>query len=453
MATQDYTRFEELVRRHNAAYVDLGLVDLTGRLRRVTLPVSAVTPAILEEGVGFDGSSYGFVEVEHSDMVMVPDLSTGHLDPFREAPTLSFLSSVHLACDGLPLSQQDTRGILKRALELLRATGVADQLLVAPEYEFYIFDEVEFHSGTTRCSYHVQGRENSDTKAYHASNPGDLHTAFRDEATGMLVERGMKLRYHHHEVGGHGQQEIESDLEPVLDAADHAVMVRYVLKNLAFRHGLQVTFMPKPLYKQAGNGWHVHQMATRDGVNLFHDPSGLVGLSSTALAWIGGLLSKGGALSGISNASTNSFKRLTRGYEAPVSLTFGPADRTAAVRIPRWARGEATRVEYRAGDFTGNPYLTLAALVMAGIDGVRRGADPVAEGYGPAEDLDRENVRTLPFSLWAALRALEEDHEFLLRGDVFPAEVLRKWIHLKRAENEDVSRRPHPQEYIRYFDL
>ncbi len=451
MAKQVHSWLEQLIERHKAQFVDLGLVDLSGRLRRVTLPAVAVDRSILTEGVGFDGSSYGFEKVEASDMVMVPDLSTGHRDPFREEPTLSFLATVHLAQDGLPQSDQDTRGILARAVAYLRSTGIADEVLVAPEYEFYIFDQVDIESSSTSSSYRVIDREDNDGKAYHLSSPRDLHAGFRDQAVNLLVLHGMKVRYHHHEVGGHGQQEIESELEPALRAGDHAVIVRYLLKSLAHQQGLQLTFMPKPLYQQAGSGWHVHQQLRKKGKNIFYDPKGADGLSRTALSWIGGLLSHGQALAGITNASTNSYRRLTRGYEAPVSLTYGPADRTAAVRIPRWARGESTRIEYRPADFTGNPYLSLAALIMAGIDGVEKGIDPLAEGYGPG--VPREKVRTLPFSLWAALNALETDHSFLTRGGVFPESLLANWLATKRAENEDVERRPHPREFSIYFDL
>ena len=451
MKNQVYSWLEQLIERHKAQFVDLGLVDLSGRMRRVTLPVTAIDPSILTEGVGFDGSSYGFEKVEASDMVMVPDLSTGHRDPFRAEPTLSFLATAHVTTPGLPISDQDTRGILARAVRYMRDKGIGDEILVAPEYEFYIFDEVELDHTSTSHGYRVADREDNDGKAYHLSSPWDLHAGFRDEAVNMLVQFGMNVRYHHHEVGGHGQQEIESGLEPAIAAGDHAVMVRYLLKNLAHREGLQLTFMPKPLYQQAGNGWHVHQQLRKDGKNLFWDPKGQVGLSKTALSWIGGILTHGRALSGLTNASTNSYKRLTRGYEAPVSLTYGPADRTAAIRIPRWAQGAGTRIEYRAGDLTGNPYLSLAALIMAGIDGIEKGIDPKKRGMGP--NVKRSRIKTLPFSLWEALNALEADHEFLTKGGVFPESLITNWLETKRAENEDVSRRPHPREFAIYFDL
>jgi glutamine synthetase len=448
---QVYSWLEQLIERHKAQFVDLGLVDLSGRMRRVTLPVTAVNPSILTEGVGFDGSSYGFEKVEASDMVMVPDLSTGHRDPFRAEPTLSFLASAHVTTPGLPLSAQDTRGILARAVQYMRDSGMGDEVLMAPEYEFYIFDQVELDNTSTSMGYRVRDREGNDGKAYHLSSPWDLHAGFRDEAVNMLVQFGMNVRYHHHEVGGHGQQEIESGLEPALVAGDHAVMVRYLLKNLAHREGLQLTFMPKPLFQQAGNGWHVHQQLIKDGKNAFWDAKGQHGLSKTALNWIGGILSHGQALAGITNASTNSYKRLTRGYEAPVSLVYGPADRTAAIRIPRWAQGEGTRIEYRAGDLTGNPYLSLAALIMAGIDGMENGIDPNKRGMGPK--VKREKAKTLPFSLWEALNALEADHSFLTKGGVFPESLIANWLETKRAENEDVERRPHPREFAIYFDL
>jgi glutamine synthetase len=451
MRTQDDALLREIIEKTQARFVDLKVLDLGGRLRQVSLPVEAVGPWVLESGVGFDGSSYGFENVHSSDMVLVPDLATGQVDPFREEPTVTFLASVHLAQDGLPPSDQDARGILWRALARMRSLGIADDLWVAPEYEFNVFDDVEMECSPVACGFRVLERPARPGTGYHRSWPDDPFTHIRDEAVRMLVDQGVPVKYHHHECGPRGQMEIETSLGPVTAAADHAVLVRYVLRGLADRHDLRVTFMPKPFFDEAGNGWHVHQMLKTDGRNLFYDPKGPAGLSRTALAWIGGILQHGRALAAFTNPTTNSYKRLTPGFEAPTSLTFGLADRTAAIRVPRWARDEETRIEYRSADFSGNPYLVLAGLLVAGLDGIENDVDPVAEGWGP--DAARANGATsLPASLEDALDALEADTEFLRRDDVFPQALLERWTETKRAEARDMARRPHPYEYILSFD-
>ncbi len=452
MNSSEFQRVLRLIEEHQARFVDLKLIDLFGRLRHLTLPVEQFTPQLLEKGVGFDGSSYGFRKVESSDMVMLPDLATAQVDTFRTVPTVSLFGTVRLAEPGLPLADQDTRGILSRALGRMRSLGIADDYLVAPEYEFYIFRDVEADTSGAENYVRIDGEEGYEFNTYHLLNPADRYDEFRDRAVQLMMSLGMPVKYHHHETGGHGQQEIEFDLDPADSAGDHAAIVQYILRCMAHLDGLRITFMPKPLYGQPGNGWHVHQMLRKGGVNLFHDEQGPAGLSKTALHFIGGILSHGQALAGLTNPSTNSYKRLTSGFEAPVSMTFGPADRTAAVRIPRWAQGAETRVEYRPGDLTGNPNLTLAALLMAGLDGIENGIDAVAEGFGPAEDLAPEQIQKLPHSLDGALDALQGDREFLERGGVFPPAILDQWIAVKHQEVLAVDARPHPYEFKLYFD-
>lgn len=449
--SQSFQDLQNLIAQHDARFIDLKLVDLLGKLRHLTLPVEAVTESVLTDGTGFDGSSYGFKKVQASDMVMIPDIATARLDPFREARTLSMYASAHVADDSLSLSDQDSRGILQRALNLLFSTGLADDLLCAPEYEFYIFQKVDIDISTSAGSFRVHGEESQEQNAYHLINPEDRYDDFRDQAVRLLVDLKMPVRYHHHEGGGYGQQEIEFALEPMLSAADHAIMVRYVLANLAARAGLHVTFMPKPLYNQAGSGWHTHQMLRKNGVNLFWDPQGLHGLSGLALNYLGGWLDHACALSAFVNASTNSYKRLNSGFEAPNAIVFGPANRMAAVRIPRWARGTETRIEYRPGDFAGNPYLSLAAMILAGVDGLRRGVDPIERGFGPAETMKESDMKRLPATLDAALDALQTDHAFLVSDGVFSESVLSQWISKKREECQAVGARPHPYEFRLYF--
>jgi len=439
MSNADYDAVQRLIDERQARFVDLKLTDIEGRLRHVTIPVEQFKPSLLDKGIGFDGSSYGFRKVENSDMVMVPDVRTVHVDPFRGEPTVSLFCSIHLAEQGLPPAQQDPRAILASAVERMHSLGIADEARFAPEYEFYLFRDVESTVGPAESYFRVGTEEALGYNTYHLINPLDRYSDFRDRATRLLLDMGMPVKYHHHETGGHGQQEIEFYPERAAPAADHAVLVKYLLHNLAEQEGLRLTFMPKPLFEEPGNGWHTHQMLLRDGVNLFHDPAGYAKHAP--------------ALAALTNASTNSYKRLNSGYEAPVAITFGEADRTAAVRIPKWAQGDAARVEYRPSDLTGNPYLILAGLLMAGLDGIERGLDPVAEGFGPAETLDHDLVHKLPRTFEDALDAFEADHAFLRRGDVFPEVVMQQWLEIKREECASVSIRPHPIEYVLYFDL
>ncbi len=453
MTRASFERFQQFVVENNVRIVDLKMVDPSGGLRHLSLPVESFDESVLERGVGFDGSSYGFAKVEASDMLLVPDLTSFFLDPFRELPTVSLMASVRLAQDGLPPSDQDPRTLLLRALERMRSLGVADELLVAPEYEFYVFRDLTQTDEATETHAKVHGDEAYDFNAYHMINPFDRHADFRDRVTALLIDLGMPIKYHHHETGGHGQQEIEFKLSPAEGIGDQAMLVKYVLHCMAAREGLRVTFMPKPIHERPGSGWHTHHMMLRDKKNLFHDPDNEYELSPTALSYIGGMLAHGRALAALTNPSTNSYKRLNSGLEAPSSLTFGPADRTSAVRIPRWARGERIRVEYRPTDLTCNPYMALAAMLMAGLDGIERGLDPVDDGYGPSTKLDRSRDKHLPVSMGEALTALREDREFLTRGGVFTDPLIDKWLDTKQTEFRSVAERPHPYEFALYFDV
>jgi len=334
----------------------------------------------------------------------------------------------------------------------LQAIAPAASSMWQPEYEFYIFEDAGFTSGVSRSSFQMNSPERFFGNAYHACNPQDRYADFRDEACRVMREFGIEIRYHHHEVGAMGQQEIEGWFAPLPRTADHAVLAKYILFNLAHRHGLRLTFMPKPLYDNAGNGLHLH-MYLRDeqGRNLF-DGDAYAGLTDLAGSFIGGILRHAPALCALTNPSTNSYKRLVPGFEAPTSLSFGSSNRGAAIRIPSYVADPALRnIEYRPPDFTCNPYLALAAVQMAGLDGVLQRIDPLAEGFGPDEP--PEKARFLPRSLDDALDALEQDHEFLLRDGVFPTELITRWLDTKRGEIQAINRRPHPYEFTMYFDL
>ena len=333
---------------------------------------------------------------------------------------------------------------------------MADESRWGPEYEFHIFEAADFHNGIDNAAYGLASGEGFYQNAYHACNPFDRHDDFRDEVCAVMKDFGIPVRYHHHEVGKHGQQEIEGWFADLLTTGDHAVLTKYILMNLAERHGLKVTFMPKPLFENAGSGWHLHQFLLRGGLNIFDDPAGYAGLSETALFWVGGILSHADALCALTNPSTNSYKRLVPGYEAPTARTFGRSNRGAAIRVPSYVSDpQLRRIEYRPPDLTANPYLCAAAILMAGLDGVINRIDPVAAGYRP-EDAPSDASRQedfLPRSLADALDALQRDHQFLTRDGVFPESLIRRWLELKQDEINAINRRPHPYEFTMYFDF
>jgi len=472
-----FTSFDKartFIADNDVRMVDLKYTDLWGRWHHVTVPASQFSPALLEEGVGFDASSVGLKPLKAGDMVIVPDLSTGFMDPFWDAPTLGFLCSAKEADTRLDFPR-DPRNIARRAEEYLREMGVAEASRWGPEFEFYVFDSVAFENEIHRVGYRLESSEgmwNSTAGGlghyipihggYHAHPPRDSLYNLRSEICLHLEAMGVPIRYHHHEVGGPGQVEIETELMGLMESADATMKVKYVTKMTAAAHNQTATFMPKPLFGEAGNGMHFHQMLVSQGLSLFYDPEGYASLSQTALHYIGGLLSHGPALLALTNPSTNSFRRLVPGYEAPVNLFFSVGNRSAAVRIPKYA-GNPTdqRIEFRTPDATCNVYLALAAQLMAGLDGILNEIDPTEAGFGPFDsniftwsDQERKKIEALPASLGQALEALDEDHEFLLAGDVMDEEFIQDWIEHKRTrEHLEVRDRPHPYEMALYFDV
>jgi glutamine synthetase len=454
-------RCNALIRKHAVEMVDLKCIDLTGMLHHVSLPVRpGILETLIREGVGFDGSSYGFRKVENSDMVLLPDLETAVLDPFRDTSTLSFYSTVHLTDAARSPFAQDGRGVARRAEQLLRETLGVDTSLWGPEFEFYIFSRVRFDTRTSSSFYEVEHGEEFFKNAYHAANPFDLYDDFRDEACALLKRFGIPVKYHHHETGERGQQEIETYFSPLLATGDTIVTVKYALFNFARSKDLFITFMPKPMYQQAGNGMHLHLYLMKNGKNAFYRKGEYGNINELGRYFIGGLLKHGPALSAFTNPSTNSYKRLVPGYEAPVALTYAQGSRASAIRIPKYVSNpEETRFEYRPPDATANPYLCLSAMLLAGIDGVLRRIDPVKEGYGPFDrDISEESVREhgihfLPRNLAEALDALAVDHEFLRRGNLFTDELLDQWVKTKQQEIKSIGTMPHPFEYKLYFNL
>jgi glutamine synthetase len=453
-------RCTTLLHRHKIEMVDLKCIDLTGYLHHISLPVhSSLLQKLVEEGVGFDGSSYGFSKVENSDMILIPDLSTAVVDPFRKTPTLSFFANIHLTDAARTPFSQDGRALARRAEAVLRKAIGVDESLWGPEFEFYIFSRVKFDTRTSASFYEVEHAEEFFKSAYHAANPFDVYDDFRDEASALLKRFGISVKYHHHESGERGQQEIETHFNGLLATADTIVTTKYALFNFAREHDLFITFMPKPMYQQSGNGMHLHLYLTQKGKNAFYKKGEYGNVNETGRFFIGGLLKHGPALSAFTNPSTNSYKRLVPGFEAPVALTYGTGNRASAIRIPKYVSNpDETRFEYRPPDATANPYFCLSAMLLAGIDGVINKIDPVKEGYGPfdrniVDESSMGHIHFLPRNLDEALDALAIDQEFLRRGDVFSKELIEQWVSLKEKEIRSIGTMPHPFEYKLYFNL
>ncbi len=454
--------------------VDMKFCDLWGRWHHLTVPASQFTPHLMDDGIGFDGSAVGLKSVKAGDMVLVPDLTTGMMDPFWQMPTISFICTT-LEADTHAVFTNDPRNIAIRAEAYMKDSGIADESRWGPEYEFYVFDNVSYEYGVNRASYRLECREadwNSATGGhghyiplhggYHAIPPKDQLFNLRSEISLHLEAMGIPVKYHHHEVGGPGQSEIETPMMGLVQAGDATMIIKYVSKMTAHEHGQTVTFMPKPLYGEAGSGMHFHQHLFKDSRNVFYDPQGYGCLSQEGLYYIGGLLAHGAALLAITNPSTNSYRRLVPGFEAPVNAFFSLGNRSAAVRIPKYAtQPDTARMEFRPPDATCNVYLALAAQLLAGLDGIKNKIDPTEAGFGPFDANifawtaeQRGTIKSLPASLDEALRALEADHDFLLAGDVFSDDLIRMWVNYKRETEEyAVRNRPHPYEMSLYFDV
>jgi glutamine synthetase len=395
-------------------------------------------------------------------MVLVPDVSTAYLEERDGERVVAVIGDVLDASTREPM-RIDPRGIARQAERHLADSGVADQCQMSPEFEFYVFERALFDSdpGHTHAEIvPLEGREHrsqpgiggASGSAYHAPLPSDRLFGLRNAIAREIEAAGIAVKYHHHEVGPYGQSEIELGFDSLVRMADATLVVKSIVRNIADEMGLTATFLPKPIYGEAGNGMHVHQLLRRDGANMFQGPDGL---SELALCYIGGLLKHGRSLMALTNPSTNSYRRLVPGYEAPVHLVFGAANRNAAIRVPAYARGDRQRVELRTVDASCNPYLAYAAVLLAGIDGVRHGYNAAELGLGPVDAGSYTNgdFESAPRSLDEALDALQDDHDYLLSGDVFSEAEIAHWIAVKRDEAAAVSARPHPHEFTLYYDL
>lgn len=436
-------------------FLSLLVVDVAGQLHSVSLPASYVTDKILAKGVGFDASNFGFAKVHASDMVAAPDLSTAFIqekDGFRILHAFCDVRTI----DGQPFAQYP-RHVARKAQERLLASGFGESARMLVELEFYVFDDVRYSNAVGHSYYYVEnsegiGEKSGDaprfglSKGYHRLAPDDRYDALRNQAVTAMIAAGIPVKYHHHEVAS-SQLEIELDFIPMEKAGDAVMLARWILKSVADELGLFVTFMPKPMYGVAGSGMHVHQYIVKDGASIFPG-EGECNLSPEGLSYTAGLLSHAlsGSLLAWSNPSTNSYRRLVPGFEAPVGATFAQGSRAAAVRIPGYLSKGESRIEFRTGDATANVYYFLAAMLLAGLDGMERKLDPVEMGFSSSSP---EAKNTFPTGLFHVLAGLGKDQEYL--AGVFPRELLESWIAMKSKEAEYVYNAPVPQEYELYF--
>jgi glutamine synthetase len=462
----------EFARQHDAKILDLRFTDIPGLWHHVSYPIEQLTEASFDEGFGIDGSSIrAWAGIHESDMLLKPDANCHLLDPFTEVPTLV------LICDVVdPVTKQaydrDPRFIARKAEMYLSSSGIADSAYFGAEAEFFIFDNVRFDQREQYGFYYIdaeEGRWNSGREAnnlgyrprfregYFPVAPTDHYQDLRSEMMLTMQSCGMEVECHHHEVASGGQAEIDLRFDSLLRSADKMLLYKYIVKNVANRNGKTVTFMPKPIFGDNGSGMHTHQSLWKGGEPLFAG-DGYAGLSQIALWYIGGLIHHGPALSAIIAPTTNSYKRLVPGFEAPVSLAYSRRNRSAACRIPMYsAAPRAKRVEFRPPDPSCNPYMAFAAMLMAGLDGIENKIEPGQPLDKDIYETDPEEVSkipSMPGSLEEALDALQRDHAFLLKGEVFTEELLRTYIEYKRSKEVDAVRlRPHPYEFALYYDI
>lgn len=460
---------------HGIQMIDFKMVDIKGKWRHVTIPAARLTEDTMKYGIGFDGSNYGYAAVENSDMVFVPIPESAAIDPFAKIPTLSMTGNVMvIGADNKPFDQYP-RSVAEAACRYMRDSGVADRMIIGPEFEFHVFDSVRYKAARNTVAvcldtsesdwnsfkegdnngYHTPGHD-----GYHADLPSDVTFDLRSKICRLMEDFGVKVKYHHHEVGGSGQLEIEVELDEMVKMADNTMIAKYLIKNEAVREGKTATFMPKPIYGEAGNGMHVHMQLFKDNKPLFYDEKGYAKLSDTAMYFIGGLLSHASSLCAFTNPSTNSYKRLLPGFEAPATIGFATANRSAVIRIPAYAKSPAhKRFELRSPDATCNPYYAYAAILMAGLDGIENKIDPVKQGWGPFDtnlyelpEAQKAKLQHLPSSLKEALAALKKDNAYLKKNGVFPQRLIDTWITIKSKEADAVGAIPHPVEFELYFD-
>ncbi len=474
IGTMNVSEVLELAKKHNVQFIDLKFIDLPGVWQHTTIPAWRLDAALFEDGLAFDGSSIrGWQPINASDMVMIPDASSAKIDPFFAYPTLSLVCSIFDPITKQPYSR-DPRHIARKAEAYLKQTGIADTAFMGPEAEFFVFDDVRFdHSRPNAGFYQLDssegwwnsgrdegpnlGYKTRPKEGYFPVPPTDTLANLRMEMMLALQASGIEVEIGHHEVATGGQCEIGMKFNRLLPCADQLMWFKYVIKNVARKNNKSVTFMPKPLFGDNGSGMHCHQSLWKDGKPLFGG-DGYAGLSEMALHYIGGILKHAKSLAALTNPTTNSYRRLVPGYEAPVNLAYSSRNRSASIRIPITGPSPKTRrIEVRFPDPSCNPSLAFSAMMMAGLDGIQNKIDP-------GDPLDKDiyalapeelaQVPHMPGSLEEALSAIEADHDYLLRGDVFTKDVLEEWLDFKKnKELNPVRMRPTPHEFFLYYDI
>ncbi len=467
----------KLIKDEGIQVIDLKFVDLPGLWQHFSVSAREFGEDAFAEGVGFDGSSIrGFQEIHESDMLLIPDPNATFVDPFTGVPTLSIICDVSDPVHNNSYSR-DPRHVAKKAEAHLKKAGMAERAYFGPEAEFYILDSVRFDQSYNYGYYHIDSEEgfwNSGKEGengnknlgykprykegYFPVPPMDSLQDIRSEMMLTLEKVNVPVEVHHHEVGTAGQTEIDLRFDTLLKMADNMMKYKYVIKNVARKHGKTVTFMPKPIFQDNGSGMHVHQSLWTNGTNLFYGKGRYADLSEQAIHYIGGLLAHAPALLAFCAPTTNSYRRLVPGYEAPINLMYSQRNRSACVRIPVYSRSEKSkRIEFRSPDPSANPYLALSAMLMAGLDGIERKLvppDPIDKDLYELSPEEKSRVKSTPGSLEEALNALRDDHAFLLKGGVFTEDLIDTWLQYKhKKELDPVRLRPHPHEFALYFDI
>ncbi len=463
-----------LVKEKEAKVVDIRFTDLFGQQQHFSIPASVLDEDKFADGLAFDGSSIrGFKAINESDMLLIPDPDTAYIDPFTDVVTLNIICDIED-----PMTREvynrDPRQVAKKAEKYLASTGIADTAYFGPEAEFYIFNDVRYDQTSHSGYYYLDsdegiwnsGRDEKPNlgykipykRGYYPVPPNDSLQDLRTYMMLNLIESGIEVEMQHHEVGTAGQSEIDMKFGTLLTMADNLQKYKYIIKNTAFQHGYTVTFMPKPLFQDNGSGMHVHQSLWKDGKPLFYDEKGYGQISEMATYYIGGILKHAPALLAICAPTTNSYRRLVPGYEAPINLVYSARNRSACVRIPMVSKSpKAKRIEFRAPDPSANPYLCFAALLMAGLDGIENKImppAPVDKDLYEMEPEEKHDIQQTPGTLEEALAALAADHEFLIKGDVFTKDMIETYIEYKIAnEFKQVALRPHPYEFFLYYDV
>jgi len=434
--------------KQSYAFVDIWIVDLFGKIRHVTLPTPYVSDSVMENGIGFDASNLKLAEVTNSDLVIKPDLSTAFEDPFSQEKTLIVMGTMYqfnekMEAEMFPF---DPRVTLQESLQVLQKSKKAQELYVLPELEFYVFDDINLQTNQddTLCSYYSEEQYLLSSKGYHLSKPFDMLSDFRSEIVSHLLALGIPVKYHHHEVGFPGQCEIELDFQPALKAADAILKAKYVIHMIARKHHKVVNFMPKPIYGMPGSGMHLHMfLANQKGKSLFYDKAGEFRLSQLAWNFMGGILLHLPGIMAFSNPSTNSYKRLIPGYEAPCNKSFAKSNRDASIRIPAYTPLEETRFELRTADAIANPYYTLSVVLMAGLDGIKKQIDPYDGQAIKKEEKTPDSLRT-------AMDAILQDHAYL--KPVISTAFVETWKKQKLLEASKCTYFPNPAEFETYLD-